>query len=1333
MSTAKIGLTGSTVSIPPLESGASNRSVLDDFVAIYAADESLQAVLDFPQGTYIIDGGGTLVFPGNVTVRLDRGAVFDIAADTTVRFEGEVTAPPMQVFEGDGTTQLYNNDYVRPEWWGAVYDGVTDCYDAFTKCLASMPFREGVWSNGAALKSSVSNTVKLQHGRWNYAVVESGYYFATTLIIPTYKSIKFDGGNRHGTRIINGTGGDWIWSVDPTFNSFQWIALIFEGIAFDDGGLRLSTDAATINHSSQGGRIVKDCTFYNAPNYAIEVGTRYVWGWIERCTFDGNGGGVHFKERDSDLWRVTNCSFLREHTYPSVMVRSSGVTISECDFEVRAGTGLEQPFIGVGYPCTDLRVLHNRFGSEPTHPVTAIDFGELGDDTATDPMLGLMIKGNQFKGFSTPSDTVAAACFRFFKPVSRSQFIGNQIWSYQEVVQELYADATTQYGRYSYDNLWRENQTTFYSGHQLDRSLIFSDGGIGWHTDLTTTHQHTSQALNYTPTPDLTSASWLQSAAADTAVGGVGPDGSIPAYLLQRVAAGSCYIYTNLISVPEGEKLTFSVWAKAGSLRTLRLYSIDQGNRAVSSFSEIFILSDEWKRYQITLETPTAGLSYRFYIYSGADGTSETSGDFYVCDPRVDIGDEPYTPSWAQPLDYIDLADYATRGAEAALNNLNGFTLAMAHAVAAGRKLRITGGRTWYIANAQPVSGMVIEAHGAVIDGQGGVIFDDLIGGKYRIEGGSWTNCTTVFQKGSTGTSLISCQFVRMSCTATGHSFDVDESINTKWDQCTFTGSGVGIRFKDNSQNNINTIDNCQFQNLTGPAVLSLAAVNPNVHLDIKDCWFENITNEAIELEGSVRNCNVRNCYFESNGSANAYDILFHTDGGGQGRHLVVDSCSFATPDAAQTVQRIGLRGQTQATVRNCVVFLNAGQSFINYAVSNVYVSEFYRNYLSGSGVGTYQDTLFTDSATNNPHWSGNVNSSGVTNNAEQLQWRGRLQADSLQPFADAVSSFTASGTLVYGRINRVDPSAGGLVLDLPASPGIGTRVLVKNVTDDTTTFTVDGNGFNIDGVPTIDFATARIAAQFVFDGVEWTALYNAAQSTGGAGGGSLVLAQWNEVDTSEWTQVMGNGIGGVGIAGDWTLSASSFADTDMPALRIDLNVANADPAMWLFNGPADPASWDAEFLIDFWATISASGVEAIEIGIVYYYEDNDHWLAVNQFQIDDLAVEGINGASGQLVSAVVDDRFVCTSINEDNGTGDHVPVRIWLRRATGATLPSATMWTPDLYSQAGVHGAVFPASLADADWLALGAYAHKIGIYARNRTGTGPAYDLTRFRFKRC
>jgi len=67
-------------------------------------------------------------------------------------------------------------------------------------------------------------------------------------------------------------------------------------------------------------------------------------------------------------------------------------------------------------------------------------------------------------------------------------------------------------------------------------------------------------------------------------------------------------------------------------------------------------------------------------------------------------------------------------------------------------------------------------------------------------------------------------------------------------------------------------------------------------------------------------------------------------------------------------------------------------------------------------------------------------------------------------------------------RITLVDPTAGPTTVTLPDSPYVGYCQDVRNVTALATAITIDGNGTNIDGNPTVAFAKAygRIKVQYV-------------------------------------------------------------------------------------------------------------------------------------------------------------------------------------------------------------------------------------------------------------
>jgi len=83
-----------------------------------------------------------------------------------------------------------------------------------------------------------------------------------------------------------------------------------------------------------------------------------------------------------------------------------------------------------------------------------------------------------------------------------------------------------------------------------------------------------------------------------------------------------------------------------------------------------------------------------------------------------------------------------------------------------------------------------------------------------------------------------------------------------------------------------------------------------------------------------------------------------------------------------------------------------------------------------------------------------------------------------------AFNQITADADLTTDdqRITLVDPTAGPVTVTLPDVPYAGYSQDVRNVTALTTAITIDGNGVNIDGNPTVAFAKAygRIKVQYV-------------------------------------------------------------------------------------------------------------------------------------------------------------------------------------------------------------------------------------------------------------
>lgn len=121
--------------------GATGNGSTNDAASILAAASAANVIV--PPGVYLI--GTSITLTGRVTIM--PGAVFNVSSGITVAFNGGVTAPREQVFEGSGTVTINADDTPDgyPEWWGATVNNsgvdnsvyINDCIVAVTVCRLS--------------------------------------------------------------------------------------------------------------------------------------------------------------------------------------------------------------------------------------------------------------------------------------------------------------------------------------------------------------------------------------------------------------------------------------------------------------------------------------------------------------------------------------------------------------------------------------------------------------------------------------------------------------------------------------------------------------------------------------------------------------------------------------------------------------------------------------------------------------------------------------------------------------------------------------------------------------------------------------------------------------------------------------------------------------------------------------------------------------------------------------------------------------------------------------------------------------------------------------------
>ena len=111
--------------------GVSNHQNLKEALA---AAGSSPATLRLQPGDWVIPED--LVFPKNITLVFERGAIFSLGRGVKVTINGEIQAGFQPIFRGPGRVDgNLMARFIYPQWWGAQGDGAADDYEAIA-CAA---------------------------------------------------------------------------------------------------------------------------------------------------------------------------------------------------------------------------------------------------------------------------------------------------------------------------------------------------------------------------------------------------------------------------------------------------------------------------------------------------------------------------------------------------------------------------------------------------------------------------------------------------------------------------------------------------------------------------------------------------------------------------------------------------------------------------------------------------------------------------------------------------------------------------------------------------------------------------------------------------------------------------------------------------------------------------------------------------------------------------------------------------------------------------------------------------------------------------------------------
>jgi hypothetical protein len=119
-----------------------------------AAAGSSPATLHLSPGNWVIPED--LVFPQNITLRFERGAILSVGTGVKVTMNSEIEAGFQQIFSGPGGVDgNIRARFIYPQWWGAQGDGGADDYEAIAHAAHAARGKVLYFQHGTYLTSQM--------------------------------------------------------------------------------------------------------------------------------------------------------------------------------------------------------------------------------------------------------------------------------------------------------------------------------------------------------------------------------------------------------------------------------------------------------------------------------------------------------------------------------------------------------------------------------------------------------------------------------------------------------------------------------------------------------------------------------------------------------------------------------------------------------------------------------------------------------------------------------------------------------------------------------------------------------------------------------------------------------------------------------------------------------------------------------------------------------------------------------------------------------------------------------------------------------------------------
>ena len=266
--------------------GAIGDGTTDDRDALAAADAGATGYVKYTPGTYKIASDLTLTTP----IVFDPGAKFLVATGQTLTLNCPITADISQIFSWGGTGKVLFGagvvDFVRPEWWGALGDGVYVSSGVYTGT-----------DDSAALQHAINSIGAIGTFKPKLKLMSKIYTYDTTLTLTNQRAVSIEGT----------TGGYYISSYIGYYADLSTLAYRGDshgiltsgciGLTFEKFYLTGNSTALNGIYLTSAGTVFRDITisaFTQTGAGGITLDGTQCNSWYN-CSFIGNYYGTYFE------------------------------------------------------------------------------------------------------------------------------------------------------------------------------------------------------------------------------------------------------------------------------------------------------------------------------------------------------------------------------------------------------------------------------------------------------------------------------------------------------------------------------------------------------------------------------------------------------------------------------------------------------------------------------------------------------------------------------------------------------------------------------------------------------------------------------------------------------------------------------------------------------------------------------------------------------------------------------------------------------------------------------------------------------------------------------